>query len=78
RSLRTQQRALVKCQFIPRRSIVWWIARNSFGSKSNPLGLALDTSVMMFLFGQIELVCPGLIPVGWAFFFYGEFDPGSG
>ena len=39
RSLRTQQRALVKCQFIPRRSVLR-IARNSFGSKSNPLGLA--------------------------------------
>ena len=42
------------------------------------LGVGIWIVSFDFLFGQIELACPDLIPVGWAFFFYGEFDPGSG
>ena len=56
-----------------------------FGSREIPLdqspilsGVGIWIVSFDFLFGQIELACPDLIPVGWAFFFYGEFDPGSG
>jgi hypothetical protein len=46
--------------------------------KVQPFGVGIWIVSFDFLFGQIELACPDLIPVGWAFFFYGEFDPGSG
>lgn len=74
--MRTQQRALVKCQII---LVGLRTGENSFGSKTSPPGgWHFNEVSLIHFFGQFKLAAIHLFPVVVVFFFYGEFDPGSG
>src|SRR5690606_21889235 len=78
RSLRTQQRALVKCQII----LVQLFAGLRIPLDQSPglFGLAYGyVSNDLFILVMIELAACNCFPgCGFATVFYGEFDPGSG